>query len=34
MVTQNYRVLEASAAPLSESWYLGRDIGKVATTST
>jgi len=29
MITQNYRVLEASAAPLESSWYLGRDIGKV-----
>jgi len=29
MVTQNYRLLEASAAPLADSWYVGRDIGKV-----
>lgn len=29
MITQNFRVLEASAAPVASSWYLGRDIGKV-----
>lgn len=29
MVTQNYRLMEASAAPLEDSWYAGRDIGKV-----
>jgi hypothetical protein len=29
MTTQNYRVLEASAEPLDQSWYVGRDIGKV-----
>lgn len=29
MLTQNYRVLEAAAAPVEESWYVGRDIGKV-----
>lgn len=27
MVTQNFRVLEASSAPMAESWYVGRDIG-------
>ncbi len=30
MITQNYRAIEGSAAPLESSWYLGRDIGKVA----
>lgn len=29
MINQNYRVLEASAAPIADSWYVGRDIGKV-----
>lgn len=29
MVTQNYRLFEASAQPLESSWYVGRDIGKV-----
>ncbi|MBK7396910.1 MAG: hypothetical protein IPJ34_11560 [Myxococcales bacterium] len=29
MITQNYRLLEASADPLPDSWYVGRDIGKV-----
>ncbi len=29
MLTQNFWVLEASAAPLSDSWYVGRDVGKV-----
>lgn len=29
MITQNYRLYEASAQPLEESWYIGRDIGKV-----
>ena len=29
LFTQNYRLLEASADPLPDSWYVGRDIGKV-----
>jgi hypothetical protein len=29
MISQNYRILEASSAPLADSWYVGRDIGKV-----
>jgi hypothetical protein len=29
MITQNYRLYEASALPMEESWYIGRDIGKV-----
>jgi hypothetical protein len=30
MIEQNYRVLEAAAAPVDESWFIGRDIGQVA----
>lgn len=33
MITQLYRVLEASAAPLDESWYVARDIGRVGWLS-
>jgi hypothetical protein len=29
LITQNYRVLETCTAPLEDSWYVGRDIGKV-----
>jgi hypothetical protein len=29
MITQNYRLLEAADRPLDQSWYVGRDIGKV-----
>lgn len=29
MITQLYRVLEASAAPEADTWYIGRDIGRV-----
>jgi hypothetical protein len=29
MIEQNYRVLEAAAAPLDESWFIGRDIGQL-----
>lgn len=29
LITQNYRLIEASAAPLAESWFVGRDIGMV-----
>src|SRR5260221_9575751 len=29
LITQNYRLLEAAAAPIEESWYIGRDIGQV-----
>jgi hypothetical protein len=29
LITQNYRVMEASSAPVEDSWYIGRDIGKV-----
>ena len=29
LITQNYRVLEAAAAPLEDSWFIGRDIGQV-----
>lgn len=28
-LTQNFRVLEASAAPIADSWYVGNDIGTV-----
>lgn len=33
MITQLYRVLEASAEPLDESWYVARDIGRVGWLS-
>ncbi len=33
MITQLYRVLEASADPLDESWYVARDIGRVGWLS-
>gem|GEM_PF-1413165 len=29
LITQNYRLMEASAAPLADSWAVGRDIGMV-----
>lgn len=29
MITQLYRLLEADARPLEETWYVGRDIGRV-----
>lgn len=29
MITQLYRLLEADARPLAETWYIGRDIGRV-----
>ncbi|MEM9490813.1 MAG: hypothetical protein AAGC55_16820, partial [Myxococcota bacterium] len=29
MITQLYRVLEADARPLAETWYISRDIGRV-----
>jgi hypothetical protein len=29
MITQLYRLLEADARPLEESWFVGRDIGRV-----
>lgn len=29
LITQNYRVLEAAAAPVDDSWFIGRDIGQV-----
>lgn len=29
MLTQVYRLFEADATPLKESWYVGRDIGRV-----
>ncbi|MBN1770531.1 MAG: hypothetical protein JXB32_04655 [Deltaproteobacteria bacterium] len=29
MITQLYRLLEADARPLAETWYVGRDIGRV-----
>lgn len=29
LITQNYRLIEASEASLAESWFVGRDIGMV-----
>lgn len=33
MITQLYRLFEADARPLAESWYLSRDIGRVGWMS-
>jgi hypothetical protein len=33
MITQLYRLLEADDRPLEETWYIGRDIGRVGYLS-
>jgi hypothetical protein len=33
MITQLYRLIEADAAPLEDSWYIGRDIGRLGFLS-
>jgi len=34
MITQLYRLLESDARPLPETWYVGRDIGRVGWLSS